>query len=216
MSDNTVTPPEKAKAEQPSQETLEATQKALEGAKKEVDILSGIRTKLQELMVKLNTMKPEEKVVAFGGLFVPILLKWILGAKEEEAKKESAEVKETPKKKQKKKKKKKKKKADAEEDETAEDETDEDQEDSSAEDDDTPKMRATTKKPPNTKRLIDSEVSDKLKAEAVKFQKEASGKPQGTKKEVTIDGKTYVLQREVHYNRNPKGALGTSAYEKKA
>jgi hypothetical protein len=71
-----------------------------------------------------------------------------------------------------------------------------------------------TKRPKGTRIAKQSEISPDVQAAAKKFQRETTGQPYGTKKEVEIEGKTYVFQREEHTNRDPNGAPGTTAYVK--
>lgn len=67
--------------------------------------------------------------------------------------------------------------------------------------------------PEGTRMLSQSDVTPEIEAAAREAQQELAGMGVGAQKRVEIGGKTYVFQREIHTNRNPNGAEGTTAYE---
>lgn len=76
------------------------------------------------------------------------------------------------------------------------------------------KRRGTgTKKPEGTRPVTNKELTPELEAAATEALNETNGQPIGTEVRKVVNGKTYVLQRQVHYNRNPNGAPGIGAFE---
>ena len=74
------------------------------------------------------------------------------------------------------------------------------------------RMRSQTGTPSGTRPLKQSEVTPEVEAAAIRAQQEMTGQPIGSTKRVDIGGRTYVFQREVHTNRDPNGAPGTTTY----
>ncbi|MBN2306926.1 hypothetical protein JXD20_02980 [Candidatus Peregrinibacteria bacterium] len=78
------------------------------------------------------------------------------------------------------------------------------------------KKKKTLPKPEGTRALTNADVTPDIEKAAQLAHAQMEGKPDGTEVRRKINGKEYVFQRQTHYNRNPSGAPGVSAFEVEA